>query len=180
MVFCCIANGFVRDGVITWAPTIIGTDSKLFSLIIPCINMFGIILGSFLARKARLNIRALVGLMMLCVSVFALILALEPGTNVVLLALALGLISAMLYGTNPLLTTLVPMQYDKLGRVGLVAGLDDSAIYLGSALAGGPTGNIKEQAGTWQGVYVAWLIVSLIGCMLAILSVRALRKMENR
>ena len=97
-----------------------------------------------------------------------------------MLALLLGLISALLYGTNPLLTTLVPMQYDGLGRVGLVAGLDDASIYLGSALAGGLTGLIRQQSGSWQSVYLSWLIVSVVGCVLAIFSVRGARKLEKQ
>ena len=180
MLLCCVANGFVRDGVITWAPTIIGADSKLFSLIIPCINLFGILLGSFLVRKARINIRALTGIMMLCVGVFALILTGWPDANVIALALLLGFISALLYGTNPLLTTLVPMQYDALGRVGLVAGLNDSAIYVGSALAGSLTGLIRQQSGSWQGVYLAWLIVPVCGCVLAVISGRMQKKIAER
>ena len=46
LLLCCVFNGFVRDGVITWAPTMIGADSGMFSLIIPCINLLGILLGS--------------------------------------------------------------------------------------------------------------------------------------
>ena len=180
LLVCCVFNGFVRDGVITWAPTMIGADSGMFSLIIPCINLLGILLGSFLARHARFNIRTLIGFMMLGVGALSLLLTLWPGTGVAVLALLLGLISALLYGTNPLLTTLVPMQYDGLGRVGLVAGLDDASIYLGSALAGGLTGLIRQQSGSWQSVYLSWLIVSVVGCVLAIFSVRGAKKLEKQ
>ena len=180
MLLCCIANGFVRDSVIGWAPTIIGADSKLFSLIIPCINLFGILLGAFLVRKMRVNIRALTSVMMLLVGIFALALALKPQTNVVMLALLLGLISALLYGTNPLVTTLVPMQYDALGRLGLVAGLNDSAIYLGSAMAGSLTGLIRRQGSTWQGVYYAWLIVTVAGGLFALVSSKSQGKIGKQ
>ena len=179
MLFCCVANGFVRDGVITWAPTIIGADSQLFSLIIPCINLFGILLGSFLVRKAHLNIRALVGLMMLAVAALALALAFAPSASVLVLSLLLGLISAMLYGTNPLLTTLVPMQYDPLGRVGLIAGLNDACIYAGSALAGVLTGAIHQNSGSWRGVYLAWVFAAAAGCVLALISARSAKKLER-
>ena len=47
----CVANGFIRDGVTTWAPTIIGGKKSLFSLIIPVINMVGILIGVVFLKK---------------------------------------------------------------------------------------------------------------------------------
>ena len=172
MLLCCLANGFVRDGVITWAPTIIGADSRTAALIIPCINLLGILLGAFLVRRVKFNIRALVGLMMLAVGALSLVLSVFSGAAVFLLALLLGMISALLYGSNPLLTTLVPMQYDKMGRVGLVAGLIDSFIYLGSALAGSVTGWLEQLHGTWRTVYVFWCLAAAVGFVMAMISAK--------
>ena len=175
MLLCCIMNGFIRDGVITWAPTIVSGKSKLSSLVIPCINLLGIMLGSFLVRKARINIRALIGLMMLCVGLFALTLAFSKSAAAPVLALLLGVTSALLYGTNPLLTTLTPMQYEGFGRVGLVAGLIDCSIYLGSSLAGFLSGLISEAYGSWYGVYVSWTVAACIGACSAIIASKVRR-----
>ena len=49
---CCVCNGFVRDGIITWAPTIIvhsaggqAVNSTLLSLIIPMLNLAGVLIA---------------------------------------------------------------------------------------------------------------------------------------
>lgn len=177
LLLCCAANGFVRDGVITWAPTILTGDadgsSMLFSLVIPCINLFGIVLGAYLVRHVKGSIRRLIGLMMGGVALPAVVLFAVKASPVYLMAILLGMMSAILYGTNPLLTTLVPMQYDSFGRVGLVAGLIDCFIYLGSSLAGTFTGLMHDlSGGTWGNAYVLWAIVSILGCALGILASR--------
>ena len=174
LLMCCAMNGFVRDGVITWSPTILGSNrgNMLFSLIIPCVNMLGILLGSYLVRRVRSNIRGLVGMMMACVALPALICFLGAAWPVWALAVLLGAMSALLYGTNPLLTTLVPLGYDAYGRVGLVAGLIDCSIYLGSALAGTLTGSLYEAGGSWKGVYLIWTGAAVFSCLMALLASR--------
>ena len=93
------------------------------------------------------------------------------------MALMLGVMSAILYGSNTLYTVLMPMEYDKSGRVGLVAGLIDSFIYLGSALAGTLTGFMRESTGSWNGVYGIWMIVAVIGAVCMFISVKKARKL---
>ena len=173
----CVANGFVRDGVNTWAPTILGqrSDSLLPKLAIPCINMLGILLGGYLVRRLMTDVRMLTGQMMVAVALAALGAFLLRSSPAWALCLPLAVMSALLQGTNPLLTSLVPMQYDYSGRVGLVAGLVDSALYVGSALSGPVSGFVRDRMGSWGGVYVMWLIVALACFGLAALSSRQMK-----
>ncbi|MCR4621403.1 MAG: MFS transporter [Clostridiales bacterium] len=172
----CVLNGFVRDGVNTWAPTILGqsSDSLLPKLAIPCINMLGILLGGYLIRRLTLDARMLSGQMMVAVALAALgafLLKLSPAWP---LCLPLAVMSALLQGTNPLLTSLVPMQYDYSGRVGLVAGLVDSALYVGSAVSAPLAGFVRDRL-DWGGVYIMWLIAALACFGLAALSSRQMK-----
>ena len=180
VLLCCVTNGFVRDGVITWAPTILtgsGDGNKtLFSLLIPCINMLGILLGAWLVRHVKSSIRMITAVMMAAIAVPAFIAFIGKGMPVYLLALMLGIISAILYGTNPLLTTLIPMEYDYMGRVGLVAGLTDCSIYIGSSLAGVATGWMHDISGSWQIVYLVWTIVAVVGGALGLLATRKIKE----
>ena len=176
VLLCCITNGFVRDGVITWAPTILTGDSEgnetLFSLLIPCINLLGILLGAYLVRHVKSSIRMITAVMMAAIAVPAFIAFVGRGMPVYLLALMLGLISAILYGANPLLTTLIPMEYDYMGRVGLVAGLTDCSIYIGSSLAGVLTGWMHDTSGSWQIVYLVWTFAAVVGGILGMFATR--------
>ena len=165
----CITNGFVRDSIITWGPTILmgeNSDSMMFSLIIPVINLFGIAAGAYMVRHIKTSIRALVGGMMGAVALCTLGAFAAQNAGVVALAALLGVTSAILYGSNPLLTTLIPLEYDWSGRVGFVAGLVDCFIYIGSALSGTFVGMLHDKTGTWSSLYLVWAAVAVIGALL--------------
>lgn len=174
----CIANGFIRDGVTTWAPTIIGGEKSLFSLIIPVINMVGILIGATAVRRFKGGTRVLFGWMMAACLLPALVL-MVTGASVPLTATFLGVMSAILYGSNTLITTIIPMEYTDCGRVGLVAGLVDALIYVGSALAGTLTGWVHETTGAWTSVYLIWAAAAILGAVCSILSARGAKKLSK-
>ena len=181
LLLCCVCNGFVRDSIVTWTPTVLSSgensvtlQSTLLSLILPLFELVGIaaakksysITGSS-ARKAN-------GIVLASSTVFSLILIFAY-KNIFAAALMLALACAANYGVNPMLTTFIPMEYDKAGRVGFVAGTVDCFIYLGSALAGVLTGAVSESAG-WESVYILWTVVALAGAGLSFVSANRGRK----
>ena len=110
-------------------------------------------------------------------AVLALSLRFASGT-MVSCALVLGLCCSATYGINPMLTTIIPMEYERAGRVGLVAGMSDCFIYLGSSLAGVVTGAISDAAG-WPVVFVMWCAVALMSMAFAFLSMRGGKRLES-
>lgn len=171
MLLCCVCNGFVRDGVMNWGPSILdevgGTSisSVGVSLVIPVTNLAGIMLGRVVYSRASGNTRFAIGLMMLLGGGVALLLWGFGLMGLLLCALLLGVLCAIMNGANPLLTTLLPMDYDSVGRVGLVAGLVDGFIYLGSSMTGVVSGALHDAAG-WKMVFLLWMAVSLAGTAL--------------
>ena len=107
------------------------------------------------------------GLMLLLTAVLCLLMRASAG--VVLLALLMGVACASLYGVNPMLTGLIPLEYEATGRVGLTAGLADSCIYLGSALTGVLGGAIMDAWGVNM-LYMVWAAVAAVGGVLTLLS----------
>lgn len=87
----------------------------------------------------------------------------------------LVLISAMCYGLNPLLTTLMPMMYQALNRVALAAGILDAVIYVGSAFSGFFAGFLSDRFG-WEAVFISWAVLSFIG----VLALEAARRLAKR
>ncbi|MDD3242453.1 MAG: MFS transporter [Eubacteriales bacterium] len=151
LLLACVANGFVRDSVMTWAPNILsklsGGSSSAVSLMIPCLNMAGLLLGKLCLRRFGGGARRTTAYVTAFCVPFTLLLGLVRGGSVWLTAVLLSACSALMYGVNPLMTSLIPMEYDKAKRVGLVAGLMDSAIYLGSGLSGVATGAMLDNLG---------------------------------
>lgn len=173
-----VLYGFVRDGITTWAPTILGevsgdaTTGTTFSLVIPLINTLGIVLSYSLRNIPGLHNRRIVAVMMVISTVFCACLGGVSG--VVLCALCMGLACACLSGANPLLTSLIPMEYEREKLIGMSAGLIDSLIYVGSALAGVMAGFIRESMGL-NALFMTWACVALAAAVLAAVSDGMLR-----
>ena len=173
-----VLYGFVRDGITTWAPAILGevsgdaTTGTTFSLVIPLINTLGIVLSYSLRNIPGLHNRRIVAVMMVISTVFCACLGGVSG--VVLCALCMGLACACLSGANPLLTSLIPMEYEREKLIGMSAGLIDSLIYVGSALAGVMAGFIRESMGL-NALFMTWAGVALVAAALAAVSDGMLR-----
>ena len=168
----------MRDGITTWAPTILGdvsgdaTTGTTFSLVIPLINALGIVLSYSLRNIPGLHNRRIVAVMMMISTVFCACLCGVSG--VVLCALCMGLACACLSGANPMLTSLIPMEYEREKLIGMSAGLIDSLIYVGSALAGVLAGFIRESL-SLNALFVTWAGVALIAAALAFVADSMLR-----
>ena len=178
---CCLCLGFVRDGIVSWAPTILAgigsasLGSAALSLIIPALNLLGILLVRRCYKRLRGSARGAAGAVMLFG--FALTLLLRFCSGAAVCAVIMGVCCAAIYGATPMLTTYCPLEYERMGRVGLVAGLVDCFIYIGSALAGTVSGAVSDAAG-WGGVYIMWAAVSVLGAFAAFLSIRGGRRLN--
>lgn len=165
----CVLYGFVRDGVITWTPTILarrngggGISSTTFTLILPLVNILGV-LGGYLIRRRGANPRRVVAMMMSAAVVCCMGLLFVQG--MLLMAILLGLLCAAMYGANTMLTSIIPMEYDAVGKMGMTAGLIDCFIYLGSALAGVLGGGIYEIAGM-HALCAVWIVSAVAAAMM--------------
>lgn len=170
LLVASVLYGFVRDGIITWAPQLLSAagDSAVsgatVSLLIPLINALGLWAGYALLKRGRAHNRHLVAYMMLAAGVFCL--PLMAVTALLPMALLMGCACACLYGLNPILTGLVPLEYDRARRVGLSAGLIDSCIYVGSALAGLLGGRVYAAYGS-RALFISWIALSALAFVLA-------------
>jgi predicted MFS family arabinose efflux permease len=74
-----------------------------------------------------------------------------------------------------MLTGIIPLEYDRVGKTGLTAGLIDSLIYAGSALAGAVGGGLYEHMGSGA-LYASWIAAAVFSALLmrisALLSTR--------
>lgn len=174
----CVLYGFIRDGAVTWTPTLLARagssalSATAFTLILPLLNSVGVIIG-FTLRSRGANPHSVVVLMMLCAIVCGGVLLM--GGNILLTAVLLGLICAGMYGANTMLTGLIPLEYDRVGKTGMTAGLIDSLIYAGSALAGALGGGLYEHIGT-AALYASWIAAAVFAALL----MRVSGKMNTR
>jgi len=165
--------GFVRDGIRTWAPAILGeisgdaVNATTLTLIIPLINALGV-LGSYALKGVPgLRNRRIVSLLM---AAGMLVCALLCGVSgVVLCALVMGIACACMSGVEPIMTSLIPMEYEREKMIGLSAGLVDSLIYVGSALAGVAAGFIRESWGV-NALFISWAVAAGAAAVMAMIT----------
>ena len=169
VIATCVLYGFIRDSVITWTPTILlkksGTgamSSAAFTLILPAINMAGVLLGFHLRRRGA-RPHGVVCVMMIAAMICSAMLM--NGFSMFVTAVLLGLICAGMYGANTMLTGLIPLEYDRVDRTSLTAGMIDSFIYLGSALSGAFAGGIYETLGENM-LHGAWILAGALSVLL--------------
>lgn len=163
-------HGFIRDGVITWTPTILHhmsggqtVSSTTFSLILPMINFVGIMIG-FALRRRGARPHSVVAMMMTTTIICALPLLLVSKSLALTVAL-LGCMCATMYGLNTMLTGLIPFEYHRIGKTGMTAGLVDSFIYAGSALAGALAGGVYEGFGV-SALVVLWIAAAAVSIVM--------------
>ena len=166
----CLLYGFVRDGVITWTPTMLehisgagNSSSTAFTLILPVINLVGVTLG-FKLRMSGVRPHAVIFIMMLFSA--GCCAALIGAGHIFLIAVLLGMVCAAAYGANTMFTALIPIEYDRVGKTGLTAGLIDSFIYLGGAFSGVLGGVIYDHAGSAL-LYASWILASAASALAA-------------
>ena len=168
-----VLYGFIRDSVITWTPTILLRQSNAvsgaaFTLILPAINFAGVLLG-FRLRRRGARPHGVVAVMMMAAIICSVVLTKHLG--LLATAVLLGMICAGMYGANTMLTGLIPLEYDRVGRTSLTAGMIDSFIYLGSALSGAIAGSIYETLGANM-LYGSWMLAGGISVLLMMISSR--------
>lgn len=172
IVLASVFYGFIKDGIVTWTPELLSRSGKnvsaaISSLLLPVLELLGILLGFFLRFRVKGGVRRIIFGMMPAAAVFCVPLFFV--TSLPVKAVFLGFACAVCFGVNPLLTSLVPMEYTPFGCTGFTAGLCDCSVYIGSALAGAVGGTVSEWLGG-SGLYFCWTLAALLSALMCLVS----------
>ena len=168
LVVCAIANGFIKDGVTSWVPSILketfgvpASLSIIITLCLPIISIFGTFLVKALYRRQK-NIHILNGgfylstVLLICLILLTVNIKSAPLTLVIFCSVAF-----LMASINNVITSIVPLySRDKIDS-GLMAGLLNTFCYVGSTLSITLLGKIADQSG-WNSVFVCILIFAVI------------------
>lgn len=165
----CVAEGVIKEGIPLWAPTLLRDTqnlspeaASLFSLVIPAMSLFGILGAGWLLKLFRSNEVKVTAVLVSCAAVVSVLLYnfLQAGPYVTVILLSITL--ALMYGTDTILLTIIPLSFGKYNRVSTVAGFLDFSSYLGAAAAGVLMGSIIDHLG-WRYVVLCWIVLALVG-----------------
>lgn len=182
ILISAVTNGFIKDGVTTWVPSILkeefGVPSSLsiiVTLLLPVVSIFGASLVKILHKKQK-NENVLNGIFYLGAVVLSGLIILTISLKSVPLTLALfGGIACLMAAVNNVITSVVPLySRDKIDS-GLSAGLLNTFCYVGSTLATSLLGKIADTKG-WNDVFICILIFTIVAFVVCVISAFATRK----
>jgi OPA family glycerol-3-phosphate transporter-like MFS transporter len=164
ILISAVTNGFIKDGITTWVPSILkeefGVSSSLsiiVTLLLPVLSIFGTSIVNALHKKQK-DENALNGIFYFATIILVGFIILTLNLKSVPLTLALfGGIACLMSAVNNVITSIVPLySRDKIDS-GLMAGLLNTFCYVGSTLATSLLGRIADTKG-WNDVFVCILI----------------------
>ena len=185
ILISAVANGFIKDGITTWVPSILkeefGVPSSLsiiVTLLLPVLSIFGASLVKVLHKKQK-NENALNGIFYLASVILAGLIILTLNLKSVPLTLALfGGMACLMSAINNVITSVVPLySRDKIDS-GLSAGLLNTFCYVGSTLATSLLGRIADTKG-WNDVFICILIFTVVAFTVCLISVIFTRKKKG-
>ena len=186
LMAAAIANGFIKDGVTTWMPSILKEDHGLkeslsifITVFLPLVAVVGAIFSTALHKKQSNTSILDGGLYFAEIIVLSLVLfvtsRLSGKTGTALFILLFAVSAMLMSAVNNVITGIIPMYMRDKMDSGLLAGVLDTFCYVGSTLSTGLLGYIADK-GSWNGVFVCLLIFSVAACVTCVISVLIGRK----
>lgn len=171
-LFIAVDN-FVKDGLNTWTPVILkerfGVGDSLsivLTIALPFCGVFGAMLALRMNRKIK-DFRALSGslLLLLSVCICGILLSMKLESMVLTVAF-LGVVSCFAHGINSIMTSIMPFAIRDKVNPGFLAGLMNSAGYVGSTASAYGLGVIADRT-DWNTVMYILLFASVGVTLLA-------------
>lgn len=175
-MFAAVANGFIKDGVTTWTPSILKENygmreslSIFITVFLPLIAIFGAMLSTRLHKKQK-NTSVLNGLLYGFEAVALLLVLLvtrahRTAGNPVFLIVLFAFSAMMMSAVNNVITSIIPIYMRDTMDSGLLAGVLDTFCYVGSTLSTALLGFIADR-GTWNHVFWCLFLFGAAACIL--------------
>ena len=185
ILLTAVANGFIKDGVTTWMPSILKESyglkeslSILATVVLPLIAVFGAVLSTTIHKRLK-NTSALNGILYFAEAVVLAIVILTSRSSAlkssVLLISLFGISAMLMSAVNNVITSIIPLYMRDKMDSGLLAGVFDTFCYVGSTLSTALLGFIADRS-NWSGVFICLFILGIAACMLSFITVFVNRK----
>ena len=182
ILISAVTNGFIKDGVTTWVPSILKESfdvpsslSIIVTLLLPVLSIFGASLVKTLHKKYKSE-NVLNSIFYFAAMILAglIILTINLKSATLTLLLFAG-IACLMAAINNVITSVVPLySRDKIDS-GLSAGLLNTFCYVGSTLATSLLGKIADTKG-WNDVFICILIFTAVAFSACCISVIVTKK----
>lgn len=180
-----VMMGFMRDGTATWMPAYLSDIfsfsneiSILTTVILPIFSIFSAYMVLMIQRRFCKNEFKLAAIVFIT-ALFPISILICFRENIALSVLALALISACAHAVNFLLICIVPIRFEKLGRISLVTGFLNSCTYVGAAISTYGIAAMIESKG-WNLVLILWGIIAFGGCVCCLAALKKQNDLKQK
>lgn len=170
-----LLHGILKDGVVTWTPTYLtelfhidAVMSIAVTMVVPVVNLGGVYLANTLNRSVFRNEIVTAGFFFAVTAASLLTLNFWGASSMVLSLVMLSITSSAMLAINTMVVNLVPLRYQRLGKVSTITGILNSLTYVGSAVSIYGIGVLSDTFG-WTATQYAWLAIALLGLAACIL-----------
>lgn len=182
ILFAISVQGMLRDGITTWMPTFISETfhigssiSILTGVALPVFHMLISLCTYRILKKMKYDVFKCIVMFFGAATGVLLLLNLFGTSSIVMATILIALCNGAVHGINSLQTSYLPTVFKGKENISFLAGILNSATYVGSALSTYIFALISEQKG-WNATLCSWFLVALFGLAFAILCWRVMQK----
>lgn len=186
--FAGIANGFIKDGINTWVPSVLYEEfgvsqsfSILLTLLLPMVSTMGAAIAKKVHEKikshATMNCIFYIFSATLCCGI---LLSMKIH-NIVTIMICFICVACGMSMINNVITSMFALDYRRMLNAGFAAGLLNTFCYVGSTVTSYTLGAVSQNFG-WNAVFIIMLAVCVAAaviCFGGILSERKMKENKN-
>ena len=173
--FAGIANGFIKDGITTWVPSVLYEEfgvSQSFSILLTLCLPLVSTMGAAIAKKIHEKIKSHAAMNMIFFFVAAILcsgilVSLRLHSIVTIMLCFVGVACGMAM-VNNVITSMFALDHRKLLNAGFAAGLLNTFCYIGSTATSYTLGAVSESFG-WNSVFIIMLTVCIIAGLVCLI-----------
>lgn len=183
--FAGIANGFIKDGINTWVPSVLYEEfgvSQSFSILLTLLLPLVSTMGAAIAKKIHEKISSHAAMNMIFFAVSALLcggilLSLRLNSIVAVMICFIGVACGMAM-VNNVITSMFALDHRRLLNAGFAAGLLNTFCYIGSTATSYSLGAVSQSYG-WNAVFIIMLTVSAVASVVCLVGVMMGKKVKK-
>lgn len=183
--FAGIANGFIKDGINTWVPSVLYEEfnvSQSFSILLTLLLPMVSTLGAAIAKKVHEKIPSHAGMNLIffifsAVLCAGILLSLKFH-SIVAIMICFICVACGMSMINNVITSMFALDYRRMLNAGFAAGLLNTFCYIGSTTTSYTLGAVAQAKG-WNSVFIIMFYVCIAAaavCFAGILSEHKMKK----
>lgn len=175
-------QGTLKDSVTQWIPTFFKNEfgskttfSLALTMILPIINVTGAYFAKALNKKMKNEI-SVSAVFFGIAAVFLIVLKFFGSKNMIVALAAMAGVTNCMFAINVMLITMVPLWFNRSGRVSTIGGFLNAMAYMGCGGLNIVAGKILDSGTDWNRLFIMWLILALCATAVSLFCVPLWRK----